>query len=256
MSMTTESRRIEEAKLTGLSFYLKAWPNYAAGVAIVFVIAFAYNYYELIHGHTHGLDFHTEEFQLYWMRLLYAQWAVEPIVATLLWGWLWMSRDKDIANCTPREELRRYFGLWMFLGVYAVAVYWGGSYFTEQDGAWHNVVIRDTSFTPSHITEFYMAYPMYIICGVGSLIYAYTRLPIYQSQGLSVPHVIAVVGPFMILPNVGLNEWGHAFWFMEELFVAPLHWGFVVLGWFAMGWIGIVVQTAQRVNVLIPQITD
>ena len=49
----------------------------------------------------------------------------------------------------------------------------------------------------------------------------------------------------MILPNVGLNEWGHAFWFMEELFVAPLHWGFVILGWFAMGWMGIVVQTAH-----------
>ncbi len=35
----------------------------------------------------------------------------------------------------------------------------------------------------------------------------------------------------MILPNVGLNEWGHAFWFVDELFAAPLHWGFVTLGW-------------------------
>ncbi|HWV47806.1 MAG TPA: methane monooxygenase/ammonia monooxygenase subunit C, partial [Nitrospira sp.] len=43
--------------------------------------------------------------------------------------------------------------------------------------------------------------------------------------------VAAVVGPMFILPNVGLNEWGHAFWFVDELFSAPLHWGFVTLGW-------------------------
>ncbi len=34
-----------------------------------------------------------------------------------------------------------------------------------------------------------------------------------------------------ILPNVGLNEWGHAFWFVDKLFSAPLNRGFVTLGW-------------------------
>ena len=50
---------------------------------------------------------------------------------------------------------------------------------------------------------------------------------------------LAVIGPFMILPNVGLNEWGHTFWFMEELFVAPLHYGFVFFGWSALGVLGV-----------------
>jgi len=27
---------------------------------------------------------------------------------------------------------------------------------------------------------------------------------------------------------------GHTFWFMEELFVAPLHWMFVFFGWFSL----------------------
>jgi len=256
MSVTTETGRSRVSEGSGLTFYLQAWPKYAAGAFVIMCVAAFYNYWEFAYGHKYGLDFHTEEFQIYWMRLLYTEWVVEITTATLLWGYLWTSRDRDIANCSPREEVRRYFGLWLFLGVYGIAVYWGGSYFTEQDGSWHNVVIRDTSFTPSHITEFYMSYPMYIIVGVATLIYAYTRLPLYQSKGISVPHIIAVVGPFMILPNVGLNEWGHAFWFMEELFVAPLHWGFVILGWFAMGWIGIVVQTAMRVNELIPQVRD
>ncbi|WP_106706066.1 methane monooxygenase/ammonia monooxygenase subunit C [Nitrosomonas supralitoralis] len=28
-----------------------------------------------------------------------------------------------------------------------------------------------------------------------------------------------------------MNQWGHAFRFTEKLFIAPLHWGFVILGW-------------------------
>jgi methane/ammonia monooxygenase subunit C len=36
-----------------------------------------------------------------------------------------------------------------------------------------------------------------------------------------------------------LNEWGHTFWFMEELFVAPLHYGFVFFGWSALGVLGV-----------------
>jgi methane/ammonia monooxygenase subunit C len=46
----------------------------------------------------------------------------------------------------------------------------------------------------------------------------------------------------MILPNVGLNEWGHTFWFMEELFVAPLHYGFVIFGWLALSIMGVLLQ--------------
>jgi methane/ammonia monooxygenase subunit C len=47
------------------------------------------------------------------------------------------------------------------------------------------------------------------------------RLPLYKET--SFPLVMAIAGPLMSLPNVGLNEWGPAFWFMEELFSAPLH---------------------------------
>src|SRR5665647_2968518 len=56
----------------------------------------------------------------------------------------------------------------MWLGVYLFGVYWGGSFFTEQDASWHQVIIRDTSFTPSHVVVFYGSFPMYIVCGVAS----------------------------------------------------------------------------------------
>jgi methane/ammonia monooxygenase subunit C len=55
----------------------------------------------------------------------------------------------------------------------------------------------------------------------------------------------------MILPNVGLNEWGHTFWFMEELFVAPLHYGFVFFGWMALGAMGLFLQIFMRMGELL-----
>jgi methane/ammonia monooxygenase subunit C len=60
----------------------------------------------------------------------------------------------------------------------------------------------------------------------------------------------AIVGPLMILPNVGLNEWGHAFWFVDELFAAPLHWGFVILGWCGLfgGTGGVAAQIVARMS--------
>ena len=75
-------------------------------------------------------------------------------------------------------------------------------------------------------------------------------------RGISVPHLLAVVGPFMILPNVGLNEWGHAFWFMEEIFAAPLHWGFVILGWAGLALGGVLIQIVRRVNDLLPHVQN
>ena len=107
------------------------------------------------------------------------------------------------------------------------------------------MIIRDTSFTPSHIPLFYGSFPMYIIMGVSMYIYASTRLPIYN-KATSFPLVMVIAGPIMSLPNVGLNEWGHAFWFMEELFSAPLHWGFVVLAWAGLFQGGLAVQIISR----------
>jgi methane monooxygenase/ammonia monooxygenase subunit C len=145
-------------------------------------------------------------------------------------GWIWVTRDRNLANLDPKLELKRYF-YWMgWLVCYIWGVYYAGSYTLEQDAAWHQVIIRDTSFTASHIVAFYGTFPLYITCGVSSYLYAQTRLPLYN-QATSFPLVAAVVGPMFILPNVGLNEWGHAFWFVDELFSAPLHWGFVTLGW-------------------------
>ena len=65
---------------------------------------------------------------------------------------------------------------------------------------------------------------------------------------------MAVLGPGLILPNLGYNEWGHAFWLTEEIFSHPLHWGFPVLGWtgFALG--GVLLQATIRMAELFKEI--
>jgi methane/ammonia monooxygenase subunit C len=43
----------------------------------------------------------------------------------------------------------------------------------------------------------------------------------------------------------------HTFWFMEELFVAPLHYGFVFFGWLALGIAGVLLQVFASFSNLI-----
>ena len=256
MTVAMERYQIDTGtkKQSLLSFCLRDATKALLAIVTIGVFCAGCVYWQQTYGHTYGMDSHTPEFEIYFMRAFYMNISIMAVGSLALWSYLWFTREKSLDHVGPREELRRYFSFVMFLTVYTWAVYFAASYFAEQDAAWHQVVTRDTSFTPSHIFLFYTTFPMYIMIGVGSLIYAYTRLPMYRNNGVSIPHIMAVVGPFMILPNVGLNEWGHAFWFMEELFSAPLHWGFVVLGWSALFLGGVLLQVVQRVNELLPQV--
>ncbi|WP_434101798.1 methane monooxygenase/ammonia monooxygenase subunit C [Methylocaldum gracile] len=262
-------------------FSLKRLVLVLASYAALYLTA---RWYEGTYAWSTGLDAFAPEFETYWMNLFYAEILVETIVAALLWGWLWRSRDRnlerywahfidtetalsrakgealrellwktrdrDVVTLTPREELRRNMTHLIWLAAYAWAFYWGTSFFTEQDATWHQTVVRDTDFTPNHIIVFYMSYPVYIITGWGAFLYAKTRLP-YFAKGFSVPYLFSVVGPFTLLPNVGYNEWGHTFWFMEEVFVAPLHYGFVVFAWFALSIGGVLLQVFASILYLI-----
>jgi len=245
MAATTESVKTDAAEAPLLNKR-----NLVLGV-LLYVVFYAWvRWYEGVYGWSAGLDSFAPEFETYWMNLLYIQIILETITASVLWGYLWKTRDRKVMSITPREELRRHTTHWVWLTCYATAIYYGASYFTEQDGTWHQTIVRDTDFTPSHIIEFYLSYPIYIITGFASFLYAKTRLPHYQ-QGLSLQYMVSVVGPFMILPNVGFNEWGHTFWFMEELFVAPLHYGFVFFGWAALGILGVVNTEVQAITKLL-----
>jgi methane/ammonia monooxygenase subunit C len=204
------SATIETVKAEAKEASLLNKPAMLAGAALYIVFYGWVRWYEGVYGWSAGLDSFAPEFETYWMNFLYIEMVLEVLTASVLWGYIWKTRDRKVMSITPREELRRHFTHWVWLVMYGIAIYYGASYFTEQDGTWHQTIVRDTDFTPSHVIEFYLSYPIYIITGVASFLYAKTRLPTYQ-QGLPLQYMVSVIGPFMILPNVGLNEWGHTF---------------------------------------------
>ncbi|WP_159726922.1 bacterial ammonia monooxygenase, subunit AmoC [Methylosinus sp. Ce-a6] len=232
---TVESRVVDESTVI---VNLKPMWIGLAGLVTIYATA---RIYEQVFGWRAGLDSFAPEFQTYWLTILWTEIPLELVSGLAIVSYLWKTRTRDFSTLTPRQELRRHVFLLEWLTLYGVAVYFGASFFTEQDATWHMTVIRDTDFTPSHILEFYGSYPIFSIMGVGSFFYAKTRLPFF-AKGYSLAFLILAIGPFMIIPNVGFNEWGHTFWFMEELFVAPLHWGFVFFGWMVLAVFGVVLQ--------------
>jgi len=239
-------------KSTGLSAYVNLTATFMvmAGLICIYVAA---RVYQQKYAWYAGMDSTNPLFDTYWMQLLWGELIVLAIAATAVWSYLWVTRDRHLDKLDPKTELRRYFNLISWILLYVFAVYFTASFFGEEDATWHQTVVRDTSFTPSHIILFYLTIPLYIILGVGSFLYGTTRLP-ELARKISIPFVIGVTGPFLILPNLGFNEWGHAFWLMEEIFMAPLHWGFVVLGWSALALGGLLMQVIARMVELFRQV--
>jgi methane/ammonia monooxygenase subunit C len=213
-------------------------------LAALLVVYGSWRIYQQVYGWSAGLDATAPEFEQHWIALLKLNIAVTLTLWASTWSWLWWTRDRNLPALRPVEEIRRYFYFIGWLLCYGTAFYFAGSFFVEGDAAWHQTVVRDTSFTPSHIVLFYGCIPLFILFGVGGFLYAMTRLPRYAER-ISIPLLITVAGPFLILPNLGYNEWGHAFWMTEELFSAPLHWGFVLLGWSLLAAGGVLVQLVQ-----------
>jgi methane/ammonia monooxygenase subunit C len=121
--------------------------------------------YEHVFSWYAGVDSFSPDFTTYWMTVLYIAEPVELLSFLVLIGWMWKTRDKDVTNVQPREEMRRIFTLLEWILIYGVAIYWGLSFFTEQSATWHVATVADSDFTPTDIIQFYMSYPTYIIVG-------------------------------------------------------------------------------------------
>jgi len=213
------------------------------------ILMIAARVYQQVYAWSAGLDATSPEFHTYWMNLLFGQFAVEALAAAGIWGYIWFSRPKDLGCLQTREELRRLGVFIALILCYVFAVFWAASFFAKQDASWHQTVVRDTSFTPSHIIVFYWAFPIYVILGIAAYLYAMTRLPRFAARH-SLPWVIAVAGPFMLLPVIAYNEWAHSFWILEERFAAPVHWWFVIFAWSGLGLGGLLLQGCDYLHEL------
>ena len=257
MAVTTSGHLPAQAEheQSKLPWYIRDLHKYLLTFAGLTVMYVGLRLYQGAFGVLAGLDSTEPAFQTHWMRLFHIELGILALVFPALWGYLWLTRDQNLEAIAPKEEIRRYFTLTMWISIYTFAVYWAGSYFAEQDNSWHQVSIRDTPFTANHIIEFYFNFPLYVLLGGSAWLYARTRLPLYAKE-ISLPLTLAVIGPFMILVSVGFNEWGHTFWFREEFFAAPIHWGFVIGVWFALGVGGILLQQVNRMIELLDKIED
>lgn len=225
-------------------------PYFRLGMNIIFGLIFfvGYRMYIDYHSFTVGLDYFEPEFHVYYMRLLYAQLGIIAVGGALSLLWIWRTRPKEV-NMDPKTELTIYnliFGIFAISGIFAVIIL---GIYTEGDAAWHQVTVRDTDFTPTHIALFYMAIPVGLVALLAGGLWIHTRMPDFRNR-VSIPLMIAISAPILIMPNLGFNEWGHTFFYAEELFAAPIHWGFVVLGWGLFGQAGFLAQCIARVKVL------
>ncbi|MGH7897743.1 MAG: methane monooxygenase/ammonia monooxygenase subunit C [Candidatus Binatia bacterium] len=220
-----------------------------AMIGIVFAICGAWRWYQQVEGFKSGLDASEAAFWEMWMPLFYFNLAAAGIAQTAVPLYLWLTRDRALAKITPEIELKRYF-LFFAMLITLTLTQTIGIVFGATDAAWHQVVVRDTSLTPSHIVLFFGIVPLFTTVGLGAFFFALTRIPEF-SRSVSMALLLAVLAPFMVLPSVAYNEWGHAFWLMEELFIAPLHWGFVLLSWGFMASLGVIGQSLPRMAELV-----
>ncbi|HEY9136245.1 MAG TPA: methane monooxygenase/ammonia monooxygenase subunit C [Pseudomonadales bacterium] len=226
-----------------------------AGLSLILLIVFgALRWYQNEFSFTVGLDYFDPEFQKYWMTLFWAQLAVIGTAGAVLIPLTWFTRDKAL-NITPQEELSRYYTILAILAIGGVILYFALNVFTEADAAWHQVTVRDTDFTPTHIALFYGVLPLLFVGVVFAFVWVHTRMPDFAGR-VSIPLAVLAGGPLLIAPNLGYNEWGHTFFYAEELFGAPIHWGFVVLGWAFLGVGGFLVQCFNRMMKLTDLLGD
>ena len=226
------------------------WRMLATVLGVVGSVFLLYRWYQHEMAFSVGLDYFEPEFQTYWMNLMYVQLVLLAIGGTAFLGWIWFTREKEkVLEISREEEISRYLKFLGLLSVFALLVWVSTSLYAEADAAWHQVTVRDTDFTPTHIPLFYFALPCMIIAGCSLFVWGHTRLPDLYGR-VSLPFAITVGGPILIMPNVGFNEWGHTFFYAEELFAAPIHWGFVLLGWsiFFVG--GFLMQVVARLLAL------
>lgn len=246
----------EEPPLKDRMGAASSWTPFLVMLGVVAAIFTFWRIYQGMFAWTKGLDAASPEYGTYWMRFLYFNTGALVLLASALMAWA----VKDCRTCEAqrhahgrvdrRHEEHHIWVLWSMLAIYCLGLYAAGSFFGEQDASWHQVAIRDTAFTPSHIIEFYGVFPIFGFMSAVAFLYARKHLPaIYgdPSKGFPISWALILSSSSFLMFWVAANEWSHSFWITEEIFSAPLHWGFITFGFLAAGTFAVWFQTLPRV---------
>lgn len=224
----------------------------------VLAIALFWRVWQGLFAFDKGLDATMPDFAGFWMSIFFFNAFGLPMIAAAVYGWVIISGTKVAQTpLTPVEEAKRLWRLLLAVAAFTAAAYFGGSFYAEQDAAWHQVTLRDTAFTPSHIGLFYGAFPLMIYISFGAYLYGRTRLPhLFGGKALPVSFILVIGGSVLLLFQVAFNEFGHTFWQTEEVFSAPLHWPFVFFAYLLIATFAIWFQVLARLCQLVRQEHD
>ncbi len=196
-----------------------------------------------------GLNAASPGFKKYWFSLFVIEVLLAGAISVAWWGWLVITGRKLIDKPVSRnEEVRRIAVFWGLVAATSLTLYFMASFFPNQDGVWHQTLVRDTALTPSHIVMFFWAFPLGITMTVGTYLYGRYRLPaVYgPAKGFPWSFFFLIAASITEMMQVAMNEWGHSLWITEEIFAAPFHWPFVTYGWLASGIFALWAETAGR----------
>lgn len=230
------------------------------GVGGLLTLATVWRIYQQAFAWKYGMDSRSAGFHSHWMTLLYVHTFGIPILSLIWYRWIakgcktCKAQRAALGGVTPRHEAGHIWRMWALIASYVCAVWLGGSFFAEQDAAWHQVAVRDTAFTPSHIVLFQGIFPIFVALAVGTYLYARDRLPhIYRDQGFPLSFGLLMAGSFLLLGNVAANEFFHSFVVAEENFSAPIHWGFVSLAYLLASTFAVWFSSAPRMFQLVDE---
>ncbi len=221
-----------------------------AFIALILVLgsAIALRIYQGFVTWPNGYDSSSHNFKIYYTGLLYAELIGIGLITVIWWGWLAATGKRLPKKVTIREEVYRIAIFWGLVGATSASLYVEASFFPNEDGAWHQTLVRDTAFTPSHIPMFYFFFPLSIVLAIGTYLYGRTRLPqVYGAiKGFPWSFFLLISAAVTEMIQVALNEWGHSIAYPEEFFSVWFHWPFVAYGWLASGIFALWGETITR----------
>ena len=247
--MATVERVRETPPTYGPTDWLGGWRTLLWGSAVVIVVMLALRAYQGVYAFTAGLDSASYAFTVHWYGLFWAELLSVGLFTGVWWGYLVQSGRKLLGKpVTPQEEVRRIAVFWGLIGITSLIFYFMASFFPNQDGSWHQTVVRDTALTPSHIPMFFFAFPLGISFTIGTYLYGRFRLPEVYGPGKGFPWSFALLIAASVneMIQVAFNEWAHSLWITEEIFAAPFHWPFTMYGWLAGGMFALWGETILR----------
>lgn len=122
---------IATQRVAALSQVCLSRKTHYLGGALLFIVVLFPRIYEQAFGWSQGHDSLLPEFQLYWVILLmFAVCEALPLpsAAPPIYG----ARDRHLEALTPAKGVRCMFTLMQWLLLFALALYFGLSFFTEQ----------------------------------------------------------------------------------------------------------------------------